>query len=229
MLIVRIIGAALAAALSCLNAFGQTPQIAAVSGRDQLALHDLATGEELVRFEAPGGSSDLMALESGVALSNHTAGNEVILIDLNRRSEIGRMPSSSLGGIRPVHMYLSPTIEGRQYVVVLNDGHERGTPKGERPKDSTLLLIDAVQSSPTFLKPVGEVRLGIGHHKVGFSTKRPRLAVSNIADCFDVVSVYDYENASDITRIKTFSAADLGYDGSTPRWLHGVRKARALP
>jgi hypothetical protein len=55
MLIVRIIGAALAAALSCLNAFGQTPQIAAVSGRDQLALHDLVTGEELVRFEAPGG------------------------------------------------------------------------------------------------------------------------------------------------------------------------------
>jgi hypothetical protein len=54
MLIVRIIGAALAAALSCLNAFGQTPQIAAVSGRDQLALHDLVTGEELVRFEAPG-------------------------------------------------------------------------------------------------------------------------------------------------------------------------------
>jgi YVTN family beta-propeller protein len=216
MLIVRIIGAALAAALSCLNAFGQTPQIAAVSGRDQLALHDLATGEELVRFEAPGGSSDLMALESGVALSNHTAGNEVLLIDLNRRSEIGRMPSSSLGGIRPVHMYLSPTIEGRQYVVVLNDGHERGTPKGERPKDSTLLLIDAVQSSPTFLKPVGEVRLGIGHHKVGFSTKRPRLAVSNIADCLDVVSVYDYEDPSDIKRIKTFSDGDLGYDRSTP-------------
>jgi YVTN family beta-propeller protein len=216
MLIVRIIGAALAAALSYLNAFGQTPQVAAVSGRDQLALHDLATGEELVRFEAPGGSSDLMALASGVALSNHTAGNEVLLIDLNRRSEIGRMPSSSLGGIRPVHMYLSPTIEGRQYVVVLNDGHERGIPKGERPKDSTLLLIDAVQSSPTFLKPVGEVRLGIGHHKVGFSTKRPRLAVSNIADCLDVVSVYDYEDPSDIKRIKTFSDADLGYDRSTP-------------
>src|SRR5438270_4314739 len=124
MLVARVAGVNAVLALSSLGAFGESPQIAAVSGRDQLALHDLATGEELVRFDAPGGSSDLMALGSGVALSNHTAGNEVILIDLNRRSEIGRMPSSSLGGVRPVHMYLSPTIEGRQYVVVLNDGHE---------------------------------------------------------------------------------------------------------
>ncbi len=216
MLIVRAGGAGLALALSCLNAFGQTSQIAAISGRDQLALHDLATGAELARFDAPDGSSDLVALASGVALSNHTAGNEIVVIDLKRRAEIGRLPSSSLGGIRPVHMYLSPPTEGRQYVVVLNDGNERGTPKGERPKDSTLLLVDAAQSSPTFLKPLGETRLGIGHHKVGFSMKRPRLAVSNIADCSDVVSVYDYQNPSDIKLIKTFSAADLGYDGSTP-------------
>ena len=62
MLIVRVGGAGLALALSCLNAFGQTSQIAAVSGRDQLALHDLATGAELTRFDAPGGSSDLVAL-----------------------------------------------------------------------------------------------------------------------------------------------------------------------
>jgi hypothetical protein len=161
MLITRMVGATAVIALSSLSAFGQSAQIAAVSGRDQLALHDLATGAELARLDAPGGSSDLLALGSGVALSNHTAGNEVVLVDLNRRAEIGRLPSSSLGGIRPVHMYLSPVIEGRQYAVVLNDGNERSTPKGERPKDSTLVLIDAVQSSPTFLKPMGEIRLGI--------------------------------------------------------------------
>src|SRR5262245_28582989 len=153
MLIARVAGTCAALTLSSLAGFGESPQIAAVSGRDQLALHDLATGAELARFDAPGGSSDLMALGSGVALSNHTAGNEVILVDLKRRSEIGRLPSSSLGGVRPVHMYLSPAPDERQYVIVLNDGNERGTPKGERPKDSTLLLIDAVQSSPTFLKP----------------------------------------------------------------------------
>jgi YVTN family beta-propeller protein len=216
MLIARATGAIAAIALSSLGAFGESPQVAAVSGRDQLALHDLATGAELARFASPGGSSDLLALGSGVALSNHTAGNEVVLIDLKRRSEIGRLPSSSLGGVRPVHMYLSLAIGGQQYAVVLNDGNERSTPKGERPKDSTLLLIDAVQSSPTFLKPMGEVRLGIGHHKAGFSMKRPRLAVSNISDCSNVVSIYDYENPSDIKLVKTFSAADLGYDGSTP-------------
>src|SRR5262249_3289256 len=208
--------AALTVALSSTNAFGQAPQIAAVSGRDHLALYDLSTGAELARFDAPGGSSDLTALGSGVALSNHTAGNEVVLIDLKHRSEIARLPSSSLGGIRPVHMYLSPAISERQYVVILNDGNERATAKGERPKDSTLLLIDAVQSSPTFLKSVGETRLGIGHHKVGFSMKRRRMAVSNIADCSDVVSVFDYESPPDIKLVKTFSAADLGYDGSTP-------------
>ena len=216
MLIARAAGAIAAIALSSLGAFAESPQIAAVSGRDQLALHDLATGAELARFASPGGSSDLLALGSGVALSNHTAGNEVVLIDLKRRSEIGRLPSSSLGGVRPVHMYLSLAIGGQQYAVVLNDGNERSTPKGERPKDSTLLLIDAVQSSPTFLKPMGEARLGIGHHKAGFSMKRPRLAVSNISDCSNVVSIYDYENPSDIKLVKTFSAADLGYDGSTP-------------
>src|SRR5262249_13151463 len=216
MLIVRVVVASLAIALLSLDAFGESPQVVAVSGGDQLALHDLATGAELARFDAPGGSSDLLALGSGVALSNHTAGNEVILIDLKRRTEIGRLPSSSLGGIRPVHMYLSPAIEGRQYAVALNDGNERGTPKGERPKDSTLLLIDVVKSSPTFLKPVGEARLGIGHHKAGFSMKRPRVAVSNISDCADVISVYDYQNPSDIKLVKSFSAADLGYDGSTP-------------
>jgi YVTN family beta-propeller protein len=216
MILTRVVAASAVIALSCFNAFAESGSVAAVSGRDQVALYDLATGAELARFDAPGGSSDLLALSSGVALSNHTAGNEVILVDLKRRSEIGRLPSSSLGGVRPVHMYLSPQIAGRQYAVVLNDGNERGTPKGERPKDSSLLLIDVTPSSPTFLKPVSEVRLGIGHHKAGFSMKRPRVAVSSIADCSDVISVYDYQDPSNIKLVKTFSAADLGYDGSTP-------------
>ena len=84
MLIARMAGAIVTIALSSLAAFGESPQIVAVSGRDQLALHDLATGAELARFDAPGGSSDLLALGSGIALSNHTAGNEVIVIDLKR-------------------------------------------------------------------------------------------------------------------------------------------------
>ena len=75
----------------------QTTQIVAISGQDQLALHDLATGKELARFEAVGGSRDVLALESGMLLANHTAGNSVLQIDLKRRAEIRRLPSSSLG------------------------------------------------------------------------------------------------------------------------------------
>src|SRR5262249_20739103 len=185
MLIVRVVVASLAIALLSLDAFGESPQIVAVSVRDPLALHDLATGAELARFDSPGGSSDLLALGSGGALSHHTAGNEVVLMDLKRLTEIGRLPSSSLRGVRSVQMYLRRAPGGRQSRVIRNDANERSTPKSERPKDSTLLLIDAVQSSPTFLKPMGEIRLGIGHHKAGFSMKRPRLAVSNISDCSD--------------------------------------------
>ena len=103
----RLLAAGLAMVLSPATAFAETAQIAAVSGRDHLALHDLATGAELNRFDAPGGSSDLVAPPSGVVLSNHTGGHQVILIDLKRRAEIGRIPSSALGGTRPVHMYLS--------------------------------------------------------------------------------------------------------------------------
>jgi hypothetical protein len=46
---------------------------------------------------------------------------------------------------RPVHMYLTPAIDGKQYAVVLNDGVAGNTKKGERPTDSTLLLIDVVE------------------------------------------------------------------------------------
>jgi hypothetical protein len=127
--IIRICAVTLTASLSCLSAFAQT-HVVAVSGSDQLALHNLATGEELVRFDTPRESRDFVALPSGIALSNHTAGNSVLRIDLRRRIEIGRLPSSSLGGVRPVHMYLTPAIDGKQYAVVLNDGVARDTKKG---------------------------------------------------------------------------------------------------
>jgi YVTN family beta-propeller protein len=215
MLIVRMACVCIVVILSSFNVLGETLQTTAVSGRDQLALHNLSTGEELARFNAPGGSSDVLALSSGVLLSNHTAGNEVLQIDFRRRAEIGRLPSSSLGGTRPVHMYMTPVIAGKQYAIVLNDGVASNTKRGERPTDSTLLLIDVVEGSPSYLKPAGETRLGTGHHKVGLSMTRPRMAVSNISDCSDVVSIYDYDSAPDIKLVKSFSAADLGYDGSS--------------
>ena len=48
----RVAGASAIIALSSFNAFAEPAQIVAISGRDQLALHDLATGAELSRSAA---------------------------------------------------------------------------------------------------------------------------------------------------------------------------------
>ena len=50
MFTIRICSAIAATVLSCLSATAQT-HIVAVSGSDKLALHNLATGEELTRFD----------------------------------------------------------------------------------------------------------------------------------------------------------------------------------
>ncbi len=186
-----------------------------VVGREQAGVYEVATGREVSRIVMTGTSLDTMALTNGVALFNNTGGNVVIAVDLKNGQEVVRIPASSMGATRPVHSYLSPVMGGRQYYVVLNDGTEANTPVGEVPKDSSLTLIDVVPSSPTYLKPVGEVRLGRGHHKVAFSNTGARMVASNIGDCKDVLSVYDFSNPADIKLVKSFGAKDFGFDGST--------------
>lgn len=186
-----------------------------VVGKDQAGVYDVASGNELSRIAMTGASLDTMALANGVALFNNTGGNQVIAVNLKDGKEIARIPASSLGGTRPVHSYLSPPMGGRQFYVVLNDGVEASTPPGETPKDSSLTLIDVAPTSPTYLKPVGEVPLGRGHHKVAFSNTRARMVVSNIGDCKDVLSVYDFANPAEIRLVKSFPAADFGFDGAT--------------
>lgn len=206
-----------ATALSTL-AFAQTPaldHVMLVVGKDEAGVYDVGSGREISRIAMTGASLDTMALTNGVALFNNTDGNQVIAVNLKDGKEIARIPASSLGGTRPVHSYLSPVMGGRQFYVVLNDGVEANTPVGEAPKDSSLTLIDVVPGSATYLKPIGEVRLGRGHHKVAFSNTRARMVVSNIGDCKDVLSVYDFANPADIKLVKSFPAKDFGFDGST--------------
>ena len=206
----KLIAGALCAGL-CLPAMAQT--VAVVAGRDAVAVHDLASGAERARFATPGGTSDIQATPAGVAIVNHTAANQLVLIDAANAREIARLPSSSMGGTRPVHAYLTPVLDGAQYFVALNDGVAASTPPGSRPADSTMLLVNIVPGTPGYLQPAGEVRLGIGHHKAGFSIRRPRVAVSNIADCADVITVYDFTNPREMVAVKTFTAADFGLDG----------------
>jgi YVTN family beta-propeller protein len=186
-----------------------------VIGKDGAGIYEVGSGRELSRIPMAGASLDTMALANGVALFNNTGGNAVVAINFKDGKEIARIPTSSLGATRPVHSYLSPAMGGRQYYVVLNDGVEASTPPGELAKDSSLTLIDVDPASPSYLKPVGETRLGRGHHKVAFSNARARIVVSNIGDCKDVLSVYDFSNPADIRLVKTFAAKDFGYDGAT--------------
>lgn len=204
------------AGLSALTATVSAQTLAVVSGKDQYGLYDIADGREVARFDNKGGSADMMVTKAGIALLNHTEGNAVVLIDIKAGKEIGRLPASTLGGTRPVHSYLTPELNGRQFYVVLNDGDAMAASKGEVRNDSTLTLVDVVPGSANYLKAVGEVRLGLGHHKVAFSTKRARMAVSNISDCKDVISVYDFSDPASIKLVKSYSAADFGYDGSSP-------------
>jgi hypothetical protein len=188
-----------------------------VSGRDALVAYDLATGQELARFATPGLSADMVVLETGHVLLNHRDGNAVLIVDARRLEEVARLPSSGLGGTRPVHAYLSPTYDGRRFFVALNDGVEANTPPGQPAQDSSALFIDASPESPTFLRPVGEVRLGTGHHKMNFAPDRPRAAISNIGDCQAVLQVIDFADPAGIRIVATLDAAGIGLDGREGR------------
>lgn len=186
-----------------------------VSGRDALAAYDLATGAEIARFATPGLSADLQITSAGTLLLNHRDSHQVLMVDAVRLGELGRL-SSRIGGTRPVHAYTSPVIGGRQFFVALFDGEARATQPGAEATDSSALFIDIVPGSPTYRQIVGEVRLGNGHHKIAFSPTHARMSVSNIADCDEIVGVYDFSNLADIRRVAAFDAAAMGLDGSAP-------------
>jgi len=152
---------------------------------------------------------NMQALEDQTLLVNLTGSNEVLAIDGHEMLEQARIPSSSMGGTRPVHSYISPTRTGRRYWVALNDGQE-GT-----PATNTALFVDITPGSPTYLEPAGEVALGVGHHKASFSTTQERIVISNIADCDNVLSVYDYSDVAHIQVLASLTSSDAGWDGSS--------------
>jgi DNA-binding beta-propeller fold protein YncE len=188
-----------------------------VSGRDALVAYNLTTGQELARFATPGVSADMVVLESGHIVLNHRDGSAILVVDASTLTEVARFPASTLGGTRPVHAYLSPVLNGRRFVVALNDGEEARTPPGTPAQDSTALFIDATPGSPTFLRPVGEIRLGTGHHKLNFAPDRPRAAVSNIGDCQAVLQVLDFTDPANIRIIAALPAEGIGLDGRDGR------------
>ena len=181
-----------------------------VAHEGSLVSYDIATGEE-----RPGavqnvtGPVDLQALADGTLLVNLTGRNEVLIVDGKTMLEVARVPSSASGGQRPVHSYISPEHAGKTYWLALNDGENGALPT------NTARFIDITPGSEAYLKPAGEIGLGAGHHKAAFSSTTSRVVISNIADCDNVLAVYDYSDPADIKRLATMSAADAGWDGSS--------------
>ena len=192
------------------DAAGALAQTVYVAHEGSLSSYDLATGEE-----RPGaitnvtGPVDLQALASGKLLVNLTGRNEILIFDGTTMLEDARLSSSAGTATRPVHSYLTPERAGHQYWITMNDGAD-----GEAPTNSAR-FIDVMPGSATYLQAVGEVPLGIGHHKAAFSTTRDRVVISNIADCDSVMAVYDYSDIANIQVVATLTAEQAGWDGSS--------------
>lgn len=206
--------AALAAALAtgAAQAAPPTDTILFVSARDHLVAYDAATGAEKARFATPGVSSDMLITPEGLLVLNHRDANQVVMVDARSLREVGRIASSGIGGSRPVHLYLAPDRpDGRRLVLVANDGN------AERPTrdDNSALILDV--TDPAAPKVAGEVRLGIGHHKLAFSRDGMRFSASNISDCDEVVGVYDIADPAKPARLFAVKGADLGLDGQDGR------------
>jgi len=181
-----------------------------VAHEGSLVSYDIETGAE--RPGAVQGVStptDLQALDDGTLLVNLTDQNHVLEVDPRNMLEIARVHTSFQSAQRPVHSYISPPHSGKTYWLALNDGTE-----GQAATNSAAFL-DITPGSARYLEHVGEVPIGIGHHKATFSATRERVVISNIADCERVLGVYDYSDIRQITEVAVFSSADAGWDGSS--------------
>jgi YVTN family beta-propeller protein len=213
------------------------------------ALFVATTDGQIMSFDVADGTSragtvtgvpgpvDLQGLPEGyVGVNASSAGaagtGEVLFVDARTMLEAARFPSSLPGSSarRPVHSYLSPVQGGKRVWLTLNDGASPalGEPAAQAATNSAL-LVDVTKGSPTWLKPFGEVPLGIGHHKAGFSATRPRVVITNISDCDKVIHVLDYSDPKAIREVALWSAVDLGWDGSTPAKTCGSPLPKTRP
>jgi YVTN family beta-propeller protein len=187
-----------------LDEAGAVPQTLFATEGTALVAFDLATGSGRPGAIANvSGPTDMQATESGHLIVNLTDRNEILIVDARTFREVARVPSSGLAGTRPVHGYITPAIGGRRFWAANNDGAPG------MPATNSLRFVDLEPASATFLQPVGEIPLGLGHHKNAWSPAKARVSVSNIADCANVVQVVDYAEATTPRLVKKWSAVDL--------------------
>jgi len=213
-MISSMLRAAAAAALVVVPAQAGVPDdlVLFVSARDALVAYDAATGRERVRFPTPGVSADMLVTPEGLVVLNHRDGNKVVMVDARALREVVRIPSSTAGATRPVHLYLAPERpDRRRLAVVANDGN----PQRPAREDNSALIIDVTE--PSAPRVAAEVQLGIGHHKIAFARDGLRFSASNINDCEEVVGVYDIADLSFPKRLLAVSGAEIGLDGRDGR------------
>jgi hypothetical protein len=188
----------------------QLAQTLFVAHQGSLISYDIATGAERPgAVQGVSGPTDLQALEDGTLLVDLTDQNHVLIVDPRSMLEVARVHTSFGAAQRPVHSYISPAHAGKTYWLALNDGTE-----GD-PVTNSAAFLDITPGSDRYLQHVGEVPVGVGHHKATFSATRERVVISNIADCDRVLGVYDYSDIQQIREIAVMSSADAGWDGSS--------------
>ncbi len=188
-----------------------------------LVSYDIATGNErpgsVTNISSP---TDMQALEDGTVLVNLTAGNNTAIVNGKTMLEAGRVGSAT-GGTRPVHSYISPDRNGKRYFVALDDG------QGSDLATSKAVFTNVKSGTANYLQRAGEMGLGIGHHKAAFSSTVERMVVSNISECNNVLTAYDYSNIANIQTLRTWSALEYGWDGSSPERTCDPTFANGVP
>lgn len=200
------LGSLTAVAIGCDGGSSTTtaPETIFLAQAGSTVAYELATGAARPgKIENVVTPVDIQALADGFLLVNLTDLGQVLVVDGKLMQERARIATNTQGGSRPVHSYISPD---KKYWLALNDGNAG-------MGDSAVFVDIAADSAKRFTQ-VGEVTLGVGHHKAAFSSTKQRVAISNISDCNKVVQVFDYTNPSSITELASFSAADAGFDGS---------------
>lgn len=181
-----------------------------------LISYDIGTGNALPG-EIPGmaGPSDMQILDNGILMVNLTDSNQILVVDAKTMIEIDRIPSSSATGTRPVHSFITNELNGKRYWVAMNDGVS-----GSKPSNSAR-FVQIKEGHADYLKAVGEVPLGIGHHKAAWSTKSERAVISSIGDTTDILTVIDYSNIESIQRVATLDWKAAGLEFGKSASPHG--------
>jgi len=147
-----------------------------------------------------GGSADVTAAFGHVYVNNSGA-NSVTIIDANKDVVKG----TTSVGVRPVHSLM---VKGGNLLLVGNDGPSGSDPENDPnlvAADDTVSVIDTNPNNATFMMEIARIRVGNGHHKLAYSDKTERAAISNLSA--GTVTIIDVNALSVMCTVKVGAGA----------------------